>query len=309
MYSVLAYSTLYGFLKEVNVAGAIEEIVTLIDGIYEKTGRVPSQSDVRVERGSGSNTTINKALKVWRDRNGSKGLPKYLLEAARRMHSESVEHVANQIEIIQSQARLKLAGEVAARVELDAKYKAERKGNRARIKELERGLAETEKSLRSAESRYHNEQTTTAALQARVDDRNRTIISLKEDLQKASERNDERYTKAMQLLNDPHKLGVPLYASVRAESDLATQNMAAIDSGEYPFKVSVIDTNSGQYQFQGGPGGQYRAKDIDLYARVPGGRLICLAAKPNAWSCPDDLGGYEPSNPARFDAFRRRGMQ
>jgi rubrerythrin len=285
----------------------LDEIGLQIEKLYTQLGRPPTQAEVRVARKGGSNSTINAALKLWRSKYRAKALPSYLVEAAVNLHEASMQDLANQTKDIEERANQRVAQADALSREVEKDAKARSMADRAALKALEIRLAETEKALRQAEVRYHKEQITTAELQSRVDDRNREVHTLKEELKRAQERNDDRYSKALQLLNNPKALGVPLYAAIRADSQFADQNLSAIDRDELPFRVCVVDSVSGAYRFQGGPGGQYRVQDLDIYTRVSGG-LVCLSSNPEPWQCPADIGNFKPDNPQRIEGFQKRGM-
>tara|TARA_R110002167_G_scaffold204404_9_gene408573 strand:- start:50844 stop:51716 length:873 start_codon:yes stop_codon:yes gene_type:complete len=290
------------------MAGAVAEIKELITAFVDENNRIPSVSEVLAARGRGSNTTISQALKEWRKENGGKGIPVYLMEAVAELHHQSVEHVANQIKLAQDKAMSDVAAAESRLVEAGRAHREEQRASAKEIKQLKESLAETEKALRQSESRYNKEQTVTAALQARVDDRICMVDGLRSDLKRADEKLEAMTSKFVKIVSSPHQLGTPLYAAIRSGSDLVDQNLAAIDKSEYPFPVTIIDAG-GQYQFQGGPGGQYRATDLDLYTRVSGGKLICLSADPQPWECPADLGGYSPDNPERFELFLHQGLR
>lgn len=67
--------------------------------------------------------------------------------------------------------------------------------------------------------------------------------------------------------------GQQLYASIKKSSKYAAQNNDATRYGfGLPFKVR-IDPAYGDYCVQGGPGGQYRLADVQLYVIVDGVQL------------------------------------
>lgn len=71
-------------------------------------------------------------------------------------------------------------------------------------------------------------------------------------------------------------LGQQLYAKIRDDSKYSNQNDWAIAEparwGGFPFKVRIEPTY-GDYCVQGGPGGQYRLADVNLYVVEDGVEL------------------------------------
>jgi hypothetical protein len=62
-----------------------------------------------------------------------------------------------------------------------------------------------------------------------------------------------------------------LYAKIKKSSKYYSQNQSAIDNGYgLPFPVEVAPDSFMGYVIKGGPGGQYTAKDVNLYAIVDG---------------------------------------
>jgi hypothetical protein len=59
-------------------------------------------------------------------------------------------------------------------------------------------------------------------------------------------------------------VGQQLYAGIKKNSRYASQVAWAERDGEYPFRVHIQDV-VGDYCVQGGPGGQYRLIDVNLY--------------------------------------------
>ena len=70
--------------------------------------------------------------------------------------------------------------------------------------------------------------------------------------------------------------GQQLYAKVKRNSHYYHQNDWAKAEperwGGFPFKV-LIDPSYGDYCVQGGPGGQYRLRDVNIYVVVDGREL------------------------------------
>lgn len=64
-----------------------------------------------------------------------------------------------------------------------------------------------------------------------------------------------------------------LYAEIKKTSKYAHQADWAKKQGEYPFKVSIEGYADG-YVVQGGPGGQYRLEDVNLFAIDSQGRKV-----------------------------------
>lgn len=63
-----------------------------------------------------------------------------------------------------------------------------------------------------------------------------------------------------------------LYAKIKKSSKYFSQNDVARSMGQFPFPVEVAPDgpSDGGYVIKGGPGGQYTAKDVNLYAIVDG---------------------------------------
>lgn len=57
-----------------------------------------------------------------------------------------------------------------------------------------------------------------------------------------------------------------LYAKIKESSKYARQAEFAIRDGNYPFPVEI--TGDHEYNVQGGPGGQYRSEDVELFVKV-----------------------------------------
>ena len=55
-----------------------------------------------------------------------------------------------------------------------------------------------------------------------------------------------------------------LYAKIKKSSKYAHQASMAIRNGDYPFPVEIVHATDG-YVVKGGPGGQYRLKDVSLH--------------------------------------------
>lgn len=67
-------------------------------------------------------------------------------------------------------------------------------------------------------------------------------------------------------------MSTQLYAKIKKSSKYHGQNELAKRTGEFPFPVEVAPDgrSDGGYVIKGGPGGQYTAKDVNLYAIVDG---------------------------------------
>ncbi len=66
-----------------------------------------------------------------------------------------------------------------------------------------------------------------------------------------------------------------LYAKIKKSSKYSHQNEWAKQQGQFPFPVEVRPDypEGGGYIIKGGPGGQYQAKDVNLFAIVNGVEL------------------------------------
>lgn len=68
-----------------------------------------------------------------------------------------------------------------------------------------------------------------------------------------------------------------LFAKIKRNSKYAYQNEHAIGFGYgLPFKVSIVPS-FGEYCVQGGPGGQYRLADVQLFIKDDNGAVIRIA--------------------------------
>ncbi|WP_454838683.1 hypothetical protein [Pseudomonas hormoni] len=67
--------------------------------------------------------------------------------------------------------------------------------------------------------------------------------------------------------------GQQLYAEIKKSSKYAHQATWARNQGQYPFPVRVVDDHGGLYCVAGGPGGQYRLTDVNLYV-IEGGKKV-----------------------------------
>lgn len=74
---------------------------------------------------------------------------------------------------------------------------------------------------------------------------------------------------------DEVRRGQQLYAKIKRSSKYYSQNDLAKANawwGGFPFKV-IVDPAYGEYCVQGGPGGQYRLRDVNLYVIEDGREL------------------------------------
>jgi hypothetical protein len=68
-----------------------------------------------------------------------------------------------------------------------------------------------------------------------------------------------------------------LYAKIKRNSKYAHQNEQAKGFGHgLPFKVSIVPA-FGEYCVQGGPGGQYRLADVQLFIKSDDGKEMRIA--------------------------------
>lgn len=67
--------------------------------------------------------------------------------------------------------------------------------------------------------------------------------------------------------------GQQLFAEIKKSSKYAHQAEWAKSQGQYPFPVQVVDDHGGMYCVVGGPGGQYRLADVNLYVIENGKKL------------------------------------
>ncbi|WP_218168464.1 hypothetical protein [Pseudomonas reactans] len=82
--------------------------------------------------------------------------------------------------------------------------------------------------------------------------------------------------EGFELAHGPHGVrptGQQLYAEIKKSSKYAHQANLARSRGEYPFPVRVVDDRGGLYCVAGGPGGQYRLTDVNLYV-IEGGKKV-----------------------------------
>lgn len=82
--------------------------------------------------------------------------------------------------------------------------------------------------------------------------------------------------EGFELAHGPHGVqpaGQQLYAEIKKSSKYAHQVSWAKSQGEYPFPVRVMNDRGGEYCVAGGPGGQYRLSDVNLYVIQDGKKL------------------------------------
>ncbi|AUF99779.1 hypothetical protein CXQ81_03955 [Pseudomonas sp. 09C 129] len=82
--------------------------------------------------------------------------------------------------------------------------------------------------------------------------------------------------EGFELAHGPHGVqsaGQQLYAEIKKSSKYAHQASLAKSQGEYPFQVRVLNDHGGEYCVAGGPGSQYRLRDVNLYV-ISDGRKI-----------------------------------
>ncbi len=65
-----------------------------------------------------------------------------------------------------------------------------------------------------------------------------------------------------------------LYAEIKRSSKYAHQVHWAKNQGESPFKVHIEDHHGDGYAVHGGPGGQYRLEDVNLFVIDSQGRKV-----------------------------------
>ena len=63
-----------------------------------------------------------------------------------------------------------------------------------------------------------------------------------------------------------------IYAKIKKSSKYAGQAVLAKRDGVYPFPVNFSDDRDG-YVVKGGPGGQYRLKDVSLFVQAGGNQI------------------------------------
>ena len=64
-----------------------------------------------------------------------------------------------------------------------------------------------------------------------------------------------------------------IYAKVKKSSKYYGQNEWAKQSGEFPFPVTIDVRTCDSYRVRGGPGGQYRMEDVNLFVVADGKEL------------------------------------
>lgn len=65
-------------------------------------------------------------------------------------------------------------------------------------------------------------------------------------------------------------MATQLYAKIKKSSKYYHQNDLAKEQGQFPFPVEIQNDYGLDYIIQGGPGGQYRFRDVYLFAIVDG---------------------------------------
>lgn len=63
-----------------------------------------------------------------------------------------------------------------------------------------------------------------------------------------------------------------LYAKIKKNSKYYNQNGFAKADGEFPFPVAIRKSGDG-YVVKGGPGGQYRLADVNLFVKEGGSEI------------------------------------
>lgn len=67
-----------------------------------------------------------------------------------------------------------------------------------------------------------------------------------------------------------------VFARLRKSSKYYYQKRFAKDRGEYPFRVTLRENYGDEYVVKGGPGGQYRLSDVDLFV-VRDDDFVCIS--------------------------------
>lgn len=67
-----------------------------------------------------------------------------------------------------------------------------------------------------------------------------------------------------------------VFARLRKSSKYYYQKRFAKDRGEYPFRVTLRENYGDEYVVKGGPGGQYRLCDVDLFV-IRDDDMVCIS--------------------------------
>lgn len=67
-----------------------------------------------------------------------------------------------------------------------------------------------------------------------------------------------------------------IYARIRRSSKYYYQKRFAKDRGEYPFRVRLRENYGDEYVVAGGPGGEYRLCDVDLFV-IRDDDFVCIS--------------------------------
>lgn len=67
-----------------------------------------------------------------------------------------------------------------------------------------------------------------------------------------------------------------IYARIRKSSKYYWQKRKAVEQGEYPFRVTILENYGDEYVVKGGIGGQYRLSDVDLFV-VRDDDFVCIS--------------------------------
>lgn len=172
----------------------------------------PTIEEIRKALRTGSNSTINRHLRLWREKQGNqieaeKGLPETLLIAVKGIYSAIQEEATHKILTIETETKNKLTD---FKIQVDQlthqnnilkqnNFALERKINEDQIQEVE-----LQKIINNLNQKIDNKTSENQFLQKRIDDKNSEIERITQQL-KHAQHNLEHYREAIKQERDAEK--------------------------------------------------------------------------------------------------------
>ncbi len=158
----------------------------------------PSIEEVRRALGTGSNSTINKHLREWRNKHGyqaemQQGLPEQLLLAVKGIYEGIREEAANKINVIESESKNAITELKARLAELDTERNKFTQANKLlenTINERQEENLALQRKLNTIEQVLDKKTTESSTLQERLKDKKAEIEALKQQLKNAQDNLD-----------------------------------------------------------------------------------------------------------------------
>lgn len=169
----------------------------------------PSIEEIRKALGTGSNSTINKHLREWRSKHGyqaelEQGLPDSLLLAVKGIYDGIKEEATNKMNILEGESKIAVAELKTRTVELEtehAKFLQANKTLENTVNEHKEENLALQRKLSVLEQSFSKKTDENNALQARLEDKNSEIVTLKQQLKNVQD-NLDHYRETVKQARD-----------------------------------------------------------------------------------------------------------